>query len=80
MPFGTAGCNLACKFCQNWDISMSRKIDALASQATAADIARTADELGCRSVAFAYNDPTIFWEYAADIAEACHDRESKQSR
>jgi pyruvate formate lyase activating enzyme len=74
LSFGTAGCNLACKFCQNWDISKSREVDTLASRATPDDIARTADELGCRSVAFTYNDPTIFWEYAADVADACHDR------
>ncbi|MGH3636459.1 MAG: AmmeMemoRadiSam system radical SAM enzyme, partial [Mycobacterium sp.] len=66
--------NLACKFCQNWDISKSRETDTLASRATPADIARAADELDCRSVAFTYNDPTIFWEYAADVADACHDR------
>lgn len=74
LSFGTAGCNLACKFCQNWDISKSREIDVLASRAAPADIARTAHELGCRSVAFTYNDPTIFWEYAADVADACHDQ------
>jgi pyruvate formate lyase activating enzyme len=74
LSFGTAGCNLACKFCQNWDISKSRETDTLASAATPADIARTAAELGCRSVAFTYNDPTIFWEFAADVADACHDR------
>ena len=74
LSFGTAGCNLACKFCQNWDISKSREVDTLASRATPDDIARTADELGCRSVAFTYNDPTIFWEYAADVADRCHDR------
>jgi pyruvate formate lyase activating enzyme len=74
LSFGTAGCNLACKFCQNWDISKSREIDTLASRAGPDDISRTADELGCRSVAFTYNDPTIFWEYAADVADACHDR------
>ena len=61
LSFGTAGCNLACKFCQNWDISKSREVDTLASRATPGDIARAADELGCRSVAFTYNDPTIFW-------------------
>ena len=74
LSFGTAGCNLACKFCQNWDISKSRELDTLASRATPDDIARTADELGCHSVAFTYNDPTIFWEYAADVADACHNR------
>ena len=74
LSFGTAGCNLACKFCQNWDISKSREIDTLAARATPEDLARVADEMGCRSVAFTYNDPTIFWEYAADVADACRER------
>jgi pyruvate formate lyase activating enzyme len=74
LSFGTAGCNLACKFCQNWDISKSREIDTLADQASPETIARTAESLGCRSVAFTYNDPMIFWEYAADVADACHER------
>ncbi|MEZ0367410.1 AmmeMemoRadiSam system radical SAM enzyme [Mycobacterium sp. pUA109] len=77
LSFGTAGCNLACKFCQNWDISKSREVDTLASAATPDAIAAIADELGCRSVAFTYNDPAIFWEYAADVADACHDRDIK---
>ena len=71
--FGTAGCNLACRFCQNWDISKSKAIDTLADQASPETIAQTAHELGCRSVAFTYNDPTIFLEYAIDVAEACHE-------
>ena len=71
--FGTAGCNLACRFCQNWDISKSKEIDTLADQASPGTIARTASDLGCRSVAFTYNDPTIFMEYAVDVADACHD-------
>jgi pyruvate formate lyase activating enzyme len=71
--FGTAGCNLACRFCQNWDISKSKEIDTLADQASPETIARTAAELGCRSVAFTYNDPTIFMEYAIDVADACHE-------
>jgi len=74
LSFGTAGCNLACKFCQNWDISKSREIDTLADQASPEAIACTAESLGCRSVAFTYNDPVIFWEYAADVADACHER------
>jgi pyruvate formate lyase activating enzyme len=74
LSFGTAGCNLACKFCQNWDISKSRQTDTLADRAAPAELAQVADEMGCRSVAFTYNDPTIFWEYAADVADACHDR------
>ena len=72
LSFGTAGCNLACKFCQNWDISKSREIDTLADQASPEKIARVARELGCRSVAFTYNDPVIFLEYAIDVAQACH--------
>ncbi|MDP8977234.1 MAG: AmmeMemoRadiSam system radical SAM enzyme [Actinomycetota bacterium] len=71
LSFGTAGCNLACRFCQNWDISKSREIDTLADQASPEDIARAALSLGCRSVAFTYNDPVIFLEYAADVADAC---------
>lgn len=74
LSFGTAGCNLACKFCQNWNISKSRETDTLAGRATPGDVATQATELGCRSVAFTYNDPTIFWEYAADVADACRDQ------
>jgi len=72
--FGTAGCNLACKFCQNWDISKSRDMDRLMDAASPDDIAATAASHGCRSVAFTYNDPVIFAEYAMDTAEACHAR------
>jgi len=71
LSFGTAGCNLACKFCQNWDMTKSREIDVLADQASPEKIARVAGELGCRSVAFTYNDPVIFMEYAMDVADAC---------
>ncbi|MDE2343321.1 MAG: AmmeMemoRadiSam system radical SAM enzyme [Betaproteobacteria bacterium] len=74
LSFGTAGCNLACKFCQNWDISKTRDFDRLADQASPEAIARTAQSLGCRSVAFTYNDPVIFAEYAMDVADACHER------
>ncbi len=74
LSFGTAGCNLACKFCQNWDISKSREVDILADAASPDKIARVAEKLGCRSVAFTYNDPTIFIEYAIDTAQACHER------
>ncbi|MFQ5937174.1 MAG: AmmeMemoRadiSam system radical SAM enzyme, partial [Acidiferrobacterales bacterium] len=77
LSFGTAGCNLACKFCQNWDISKSREIDTLADQASPEKIARVAEQLGCRSVAYTYNDPVIFLEYAVDVAQACHERSIK---
>lgn len=73
LSFGTAGCNLTCLFCQNWDISKSREIDTLADQATPELVARAAVELGCRSIAFTYNDPVIFMEYAIDVAQACHE-------
>ena len=73
LTFGTAGCNLSCRFCQNWDISKSREMDTLADAATPARIATVARELGCASVAFSYNDPVVFFEYAADVADACHD-------
>ena len=71
LSFGTAGCNLACRFCQNWDISKSRQMDTLADDASPETIARAAAELGCRSVAYTYNDPVIFLEYAVDVAAAC---------
>lgn len=70
LSFGTAGCNLACKFCQNWDISKSREMDRLVDLATPEDLARTAQRLGCSSLAFTYNDPVIFMEYATDVADA----------
>ncbi len=74
LSFGTAGCNLACKFCQNWDISKSRETDTLADEASPGTIARAALALGCRSVAYTYNDPVIFHEYAIDVAQACHEQ------
>lgn len=74
LSFGTAGCNLGCRFCQNWDISKSREIDTLADAASPEAIAEAAERLGCRSVAFTYNDPVIFLEYAIDVADACRER------
>ncbi len=73
LSFGTAGCNLHCKFCQNWDISKSRTMDKLADAASPDQIAIRAHQLGCKGVAFTYNDPVIFMEYAMDIADACHE-------
>jgi pyruvate formate lyase activating enzyme len=72
LSFGTAGCNLACKFCQNWDISKSRELDTLMDEASPTAIANAAQRLHCRSVAYTYNDPVIFHEYAIDVADACH--------
>jgi pyruvate formate lyase activating enzyme len=72
LSFGTAGCNLACTFCQNWDISKARDFDRLQERADPEAIARAAVACGSRSVAFTYNDPVIFLEYAVDTAVACH--------
>ncbi len=72
LSFGTAGCNLTCKFCQNWDISKSRDMDRLMDRASPQTIASAAKHHGCKSVAFTYNDPVIFAEYAMDVADACH--------
>jgi len=74
LSFGTVGCNLACKFCQNWDISKSRDMERLQAEASPEAIAKAAADFGCRSVAFTYNDPVIFAEYAIDVAQACHAR------
>ena len=73
LSFGTAGCNLTCKFCQNWDISKSREFDKLTEMASPEMIAKAANNNSCRSVAFTYNDPVIFLEYAMDVAEACRE-------
>jgi pyruvate formate lyase activating enzyme len=73
LSFGTAGCNLTCKFCQNWDISKATEFDRLQDQASPEAIAQAAKELGARSVAFTYNDPVIFLEYAVDVAAACRE-------
>ncbi len=74
LSFGTAGCNLACKFCQNWDMSKSREMDTLAAAASPATLARAARETGCRSIAYTYNDPVIFHEYAIGVAQASREQ------
>jgi pyruvate formate lyase activating enzyme len=73
LSFGTAGCNLACRFCQNWDISKSKEVERLSESASPSDIAFAAVDLGVQSVAFTYNDPVIFMEYAMDVADACRE-------
>ncbi|MBM10154.1 MAG: AmmeMemoRadiSam system radical SAM enzyme, partial [Magnetovibrio sp.] len=74
LSFGTAGCNLTCKFCQNWSISKAREFDKLQELASPEQIAAAAHKTECKSVAYTYNDPTIFLEYAIDTAKACHER------
>ncbi len=73
LSFGTAGCNLGCKFCQNWSMSRSRDVDASCEVADPQTVARAAKQLGCRSVALTYNDPIVWAEYAIDTARACHE-------
>jgi pyruvate formate lyase activating enzyme len=77
LSFGTAGCNLTCKFCQNWSISKARELDRVQDRASPEAIAQAAVMSGCRSVAFTYNDPVIFLEYAVDVAQACRERAIK---
>jgi len=72
--FGTAGCNLTCKFCQNWQMSKARQMDRLMARASPMQVARMAEQANCKSVAYTYNDPIIFLEYAMDAAKACRDR------
>ena len=74
LSFGTAGCNLGCRFCQNWDISKAGEADRLTDWADPEAVARAAARTGCRSIAFTYNDPVIFAEYAIDCAVAAHER------
>ncbi len=73
LSFGTAGCNLSCKFCQNWNISKSREVETLSEEASPEMIAFAARKSGCKSVAYTYNDPTVFMEYAIDVAQACRE-------
>ncbi len=77
LPFGTAGCNLSCKFCQNWDISKSRQMQSLASSASPQQLAQAADNLNCVSIAYTYNDPVIFHKYAIDVAQASKEKNIK---
>ncbi|RLA51370.1 MAG: AmmeMemoRadiSam system radical SAM enzyme, partial [Gammaproteobacteria bacterium] len=77
LSFGTAGCNLACKFCQNWDTTKSREMDSMADRASPRQLAQAALEMDCRSIAFTYNDPIIFMEYAVDVAAACREHDIK---
>jgi pyruvate formate lyase activating enzyme len=74
LSFGTAGCNLTCKFCQNWETSRARDVERMSAVASPEAIADAAVRNGCRSVAMTYNDPVVFFEYAADTADACRRR------
>ena len=77
LSFGSVGCNLGCSFCQNWRLSRAEEFDGDSEDATPEAVAATAWSEGCRSVAFTYNDPVVFAEYALDVARACHARRLK---
>lgn len=71
LSFGTAGCNLSCRFCQNWNMSKARAIHASTTISTPEAIAHAAKKFNCRSIAYTYNDPVVFLEYAIATAQAC---------
>ncbi len=70
LSFGTLGCNMGCIFCQNWHISKNREQNRY-NRTTPAQIVALALEHNCKSVAFTYNEPVIFFEYAIDTAKLC---------
>jgi len=74
LSFGTAGCNLGCRFCQNWSISKASEADRLTDRASPERVAEAAREAGCKSIAFTYNDPVVFAEYAIDCAQAAREQ------
>lgn len=74
LSFGTLGCNMGCAFCQNWRTTKSKGDSHKLNYTEPEKIAQLAIEYGCKSVAFTYNDPVIFFEYAIDTAKACHER------
>lgn len=71
LSFGSIGCNLTCKFCQNWRISKNQKMDRLSDYTSPMEIVSMAKENQCDMVAFTYNDPIISIEYVMDVAKAC---------
>ena len=77
LSFGTVGCNLGCKFCQNWNISKSKINPQKLNKTSPELIAQLAKKHKCKSVAFTYNEPNIFMEYAIDTAIACKNMEIK---
>src|SRR5262245_6605215 len=68
LSMGTAGCNMGCKFCQNWEISKSREDQVRSRRMTPHDVVTAAESRDCGALAFTYNEPTIWGEYVIDIA------------
>ncbi len=74
LSFGTAGCNLGCKFCQNWSMSKARLDDLHALNASAEQVVALAQKQGAASIAFTYNEPIIFGEYVMDISKIAQEK------
>jgi pyruvate formate lyase activating enzyme len=68
----TAGCNVNCKFCQNWDISQSRPEQVSADYAPPQRIAALAAQAHCPTIAYTYSEPVVFSEFVMDVADAAH--------
>jgi pyruvate formate lyase activating enzyme len=74
LSLGTTGCDLACAFCQNWDLSRARHDEAVPRQLSPEDVVELALEHGCPSIAFTYNEPTIWAEYVLDVCARARER------
>jgi pyruvate formate lyase activating enzyme len=74
LSFGTVGCNLGCRFCQNWNISKARAPGESMISVAAEDVVALAESAGAPSIAFTYNDPVIWAEWAIDVARVARRR------
>ena len=77
LSFGTAGCNLGCRFCQNWSISKAKLDELKSAEASPEDVVKLAKKYRTPSIAYTYNDPTIFGEYVIDISKIAHEEDIK---
>ena len=77
LSFGTIGCNMGCMFCQNWHISKSKANPESLNKTSPEEMVEIAKKYKCKSVAFTYNDPIIFFEYAIDTAKLCRKNDIK---
>jgi pyruvate formate lyase activating enzyme len=69
LSFGTAGCNLGCKFCQNWESSKAKSDEISSTTASPGEVVELAKRYKVPSIAYTYNDPTIYGEYVEDISK-----------
>ena len=68
LSFGTYGCNMGCRFCQNYNITKTQNNPFLLPKATPKELVKIAKKYNCKSIAFTYNDPVVFFDYAIDVA------------